>query len=98
LVLRHLRGVFYLRGQKRYWLAGLGCLIAGPEILYLFPVWLLGFAVYHISKRDLMPKWAARTILAASAASLLVFLYLPCMVFNPRAPSLSGMPAASCSR
>lgn len=74
---------FYLRGQKRYWLTGLACLIAGPEILSLFPVWLFGFAVYQLSKRELMPKWAARAILYASAGSLLVLLYFALHGFHP---------------
>jgi hypothetical protein len=59
-----------LRGAKRYWLTGLACLIAGPKILALFPIWLLGFFVYHVSKRQIFPRWLCVTVLAATAATL----------------------------
>jgi peptidoglycan/LPS O-acetylase OafA/YrhL len=61
---------FFLRGAKRYWLTGLACLVAGPKILALFPIWLLGFFVYHVSKRQIFPRWLCVTVLAATAATL----------------------------
>lgn len=33
---------FYLRGPKRWVLFGVGCLMAGPSILFLAPVWFFG--------------------------------------------------------
>jgi peptidoglycan/LPS O-acetylase OafA/YrhL len=39
---------FYLRGYRRYLLVGLVALIAGPEILSLFPIWLIGCLLYDI--------------------------------------------------
>ena len=41
---------FYLFGASRFWLAGLLSLIAGPKILLLMPIWLLGVAVYRYGK------------------------------------------------
>lgn len=37
----------YLRGWRRVAAAGLGAVIAGPKILLLMPIWLMGVALYH---------------------------------------------------
>lgn len=41
---------YYFQGSKRLLLCIISCLIAGPKILLLFPIWLSGLAVYKICK------------------------------------------------
>jgi len=43
---------FYVRSPARYYLVVLGCLLVGPKILLLFPVWLLGVWVYFKNKNN----------------------------------------------
>jgi peptidoglycan/LPS O-acetylase OafA/YrhL len=43
-------GFFYFKGRTAALLVALACLIAGPKILLLFPVWALGAVVYHAQK------------------------------------------------
>jgi peptidoglycan/LPS O-acetylase OafA/YrhL len=66
----------YLRGAPRYVFGFLACLAAGPVILSLFPIWLLGYATYHISKDRLLPEWLARFILYLTAVVLLGLFYM----------------------
>jgi peptidoglycan/LPS O-acetylase OafA/YrhL len=49
---------FYLSGVKRKVAVMVTALVAGPKILLLFPVWLLGAAVYHLNKRAKAPEAA----------------------------------------
>lgn len=47
---------WYLRGITRSLVVVLGCAIAGPRILMLFPVWLLGVGVYSAVSRWRAPE------------------------------------------
>src|SRR5258708_1916265 len=67
---------FVLRGASRYILPALVALMVGPDIMSVFPIWLLGFAVYHVSKRQLLPKWAAISIICATCSALAIFLLI----------------------
>jgi peptidoglycan/LPS O-acetylase OafA/YrhL len=40
--------------------------IAGPQILGLFPIWLMGVAVYHLARRWTVPVWVAGALFAVS--------------------------------
>lgn len=44
--------LWYLKGPRRWWVAGALCLIAGPKILLLFPIWLAGVQVYRVGQRN----------------------------------------------
>lgn len=43
--------LLYFAAWKKWLLAGAIMLIAGPKILMLFPVWLLGVATFHVGKK-----------------------------------------------
>jgi peptidoglycan/LPS O-acetylase OafA/YrhL len=47
----------YFTGTARIILLVLAALIAGPRILLLFPIWLLGSSVYLIAQRWRAPEW-----------------------------------------
>lgn len=42
---------WYFRGAARLALIAAGCLLIGPKILLLFPIWLLGVWVYRVNLR-----------------------------------------------
>lgn len=66
----------FLFGPRRWrWLCGLGALaVAGPKIVILFPLWLLGAWCYLIVKTKQPPRWLG---IASYVGSLLGFaLYL----------------------
>lgn len=46
---------YYMRGAKRIILLALGIVVAGPKILLLFPIWLLGALAYKATKLKIMP-------------------------------------------
>jgi peptidoglycan/LPS O-acetylase OafA/YrhL len=54
---------FFLRGRTRYIATGLACLIAGPSILLLMPVWLVGLALTHGGLARRVPVTAAPMVL-----------------------------------
>jgi peptidoglycan/LPS O-acetylase OafA/YrhL len=43
---------WFFVGWQRWLLLCLGCLLVGPKILLLFPIWLLGVWVYRVSARS----------------------------------------------
>ncbi len=49
--------LFYLRRGSRWFLAIVAALIAGPKIMLLFPIWLLGWAAYRETVSARFPKW-----------------------------------------
>lgn len=64
--------VFYLQGRWR-WIAALACaLIAGPDILLYFPLWLFGLGAYLQSKTKLATP--RLLFFATGAIGLAVFL------------------------
>ncbi len=66
---------FFLRGWKRLVAVGLGALVAGPKILTLLPVWLLGVAVYRLIRRQEGSSPWQLPAFAASATLLAYMLY-----------------------
>jgi peptidoglycan/LPS O-acetylase OafA/YrhL len=58
--------LFYLRGWKRVIWAFAAMLIAGPDILLMFPIWLIGVAAYHLDKRIRFPRNLAIVLFVAS--------------------------------
>jgi peptidoglycan/LPS O-acetylase OafA/YrhL len=62
---------FYLRGATGFFLALAGCLIAGPKILLMMPIWLFGVIAYHVVKRvDVSPTAAALMLLSGIAFAI----------------------------
>ena len=57
----------FLRGRRRMAALAVAALLAGPKILLLFPVWLMGLAAWRW-RRVLPARHGARLALAASAA------------------------------
>lgn len=45
--------LFYLKGKQRIIVFIVICLLSGPDILLYFPIWLLGTALYFITKKDI---------------------------------------------
>jgi peptidoglycan/LPS O-acetylase OafA/YrhL len=43
-------GLFLFAGRYRLWCAAAAALVAGPNILALFPLWLLGVAAFHVCR------------------------------------------------
>jgi peptidoglycan/LPS O-acetylase OafA/YrhL len=65
---------WFLRGKARIILTAILCLIAGPKILFLFPIWIGGFAVYHVGKhRALTQGWALCIFTVTFAVPLVLF-------------------------
>jgi len=60
----------YFKGWRRFLLTSTACLIAGPKILILFPVWLLGVLTYHITQKVTFNTFAS--------VCLIVF---PCVLY-----------------
>lgn len=54
---------FFLRGWARYLATALACLAAGPSILLLMPVWLVGLALTHWGLVRRVPLAAAPFVL-----------------------------------
>ena len=50
--------LFYLKGAQRWLVAALCALVAGPKILLLFPIWIMGWAAYSERKSITAPLWA----------------------------------------
>lgn len=66
---------FYMRGTLRYIVVAALMLAAGKKILVLFPIWLMGYAAYRFSKKNVMPKRIAvvlfvATLIGAAASSI----------------------------
>jgi peptidoglycan/LPS O-acetylase OafA/YrhL len=69
--------LFYFNGTKRWLLAGLAALIAGPDIVTYFPIWLMGYGVYHLHQRPFISRYPAYFWTSLSLAVLVVLVNLP---------------------
>ena len=67
---------WFPKGRIRYLLTALLCLIAGPKILSLFPIWIGGFAVYYAGKRWTLPRATALGLFAATTAVPIILFAL----------------------
>jgi peptidoglycan/LPS O-acetylase OafA/YrhL len=66
---------FFLSGRARAVAIIAACLIAGPKIMMLLPVWMMGVGVHHIIRRGISARLGAM-ILFVSAVALLVYVLL----------------------
>jgi peptidoglycan/LPS O-acetylase OafA/YrhL len=64
--------LFYLRGKNRFFSFVALCLIVGPRILFLAPLWIAGCVIH-----DLYQKWNAE----GTTASRLNRIILACLIF-----------------
>lgn len=62
--------VVFARGALRWTLAAAAAAIAGPAVLVLFPVWLLGVALSKYGGRVAMPAPVAGMVLLGSVAAI----------------------------
>lgn len=68
----------YVKGQVRPLLISLLCVLAGPKILMLFPIWLLGVVVYRRSRMALPPEWVGWLLTLGTMVAYLVFHLTNC--------------------
>ena len=61
---------FYFQGIKKYLFVSIAILIAGPKIMLLFPVWLSGVCLYHLSK-----------MISMSMIQAILFAILPIIIY-----------------
>jgi peptidoglycan/LPS O-acetylase OafA/YrhL len=64
---------WYLKGRLRYLLVAAICLLIGPKILLLFPVWLFGVLVYFKTKSNPVSEPVGWTMFLGSAAAYIIF-------------------------
>lgn len=74
---------FFLRGRLRWMAVLLACLTAGPTLLMLFPVWLLGLALMHVPAARRLPVWAAPLVLSGCIAGAVLLFQVDRSVLNP---------------
>ncbi len=65
--------LFYLRGRRRLLAAALVCLLAGPKILLLFPIWWLGVLAYRRTRRGPLPPRLGLVLFAGSILGYAAF-------------------------
>ena len=58
----------FARGAARVAALGLVLALMGPKLWLLFPIWLGGAAVFVLQRRVLLPRTAARVLVAVSVA------------------------------
>lgn len=68
---------FFVRGASRFIIGIFAAFVAGPAIVGLFPIWLMGFAAYHVSKSAVLPRWPAAGLFAATFLLLAVLAHIP---------------------
>ena len=68
--------VLFLPGRKRWLAAALAMLIAGPRILFLLPIWLIGVVVYHSLGRIHIRHGVGWALFLGSAAVFALCQYL----------------------
>jgi peptidoglycan/LPS O-acetylase OafA/YrhL len=65
--------LFAFGGRRRWLWIGLAALLAGPKILLLAPIWVLGVVIYHWKRPQGMPEWLGWTCVIASAVLFAAF-------------------------
>jgi peptidoglycan/LPS O-acetylase OafA/YrhL len=65
-------GLFLFARWRIFW-AGLAMLAAGPAILAMFPLWLLGVGAYHASKRTQIGNAAGMVLFLGTAGLWLIY-------------------------
>jgi len=68
--------IFYLRGLKRYLLALFACLIMGPKILLLAPIWATGVLLYYLHQKIALSAQKAKFLFIFSLILLAAYIYI----------------------
>ncbi len=66
--------VFARTCRSRWWLAGAAAVVAGPKILLLFPIWLLGVACWRMRERSWFGSGVARVGFLVSLGAIVVLI------------------------
>lgn len=73
-------GLFFYKGKgvKQLIIPVVACLIAGPKILLMMPIWLAGNFSYRLKRPDISsrPSWVLIFLVISAAISLICFLPL----------------------
>jgi len=65
-------GLFmFMSGRSRLFFLALVCLVVGPRVLSLVPIWLLGFGCYRLTRRSRIPFRLGAMMFAGSSAVIL---------------------------
>jgi peptidoglycan/LPS O-acetylase OafA/YrhL len=84
----------YLPSRWRWRAVVVLCLIVGPKILLLFPLWLLGVGLYHARAMRRMPQAVAAVLFVSTPLALVAFHTLGGIDYlNDVTKSLIGGPA-----
>lgn len=75
----------FLRGWARVAAVGLACLLAGPTLLLLFPVWLMGVALTAMTSAQRLPLRLAPLVLAGCGFAAWGLFQIDMTVLNPLA-------------
>ena len=72
-------GLWYCTGRGlKSWALALGaCLVAGPKIVLMMPIWLMGCAAYHLPRPQFGRGLSWLCVALALAAAACTVLYLP---------------------
>lgn len=69
--------LFSPRGSRRILFVLIGCLIAGPKILLMMPIWLMGCAAYYLPSKHFNRKLIFYIALALVVLTLIATIYFP---------------------
>lgn len=73
---------FYRKNSRSYFFLALGCLIAGPSILSMMPIWLMGRLAYRLSLKKTPPKSYGLIFAASIILAIVLLKYLPGLPFK----------------
>jgi peptidoglycan/LPS O-acetylase OafA/YrhL len=75
---------WFLKRWVKFVVVGLLCLIVGPKILLLLPVWLLGVQVYHVVKKQMVSETLGWMLFAGSAVLYAIYRFkgYPDMIYG----------------
>jgi peptidoglycan/LPS O-acetylase OafA/YrhL len=68
--------IIFIKGKARWWTVSISCLIIGPKILLLFPVWLMGVYLHHSNIMASISKLSGWILFLASSITLMLWEYL----------------------
>ncbi len=68
--------LIFIKGRVRWWAVTVACLIIGPKILLLFPVWLMGVYLHRTKKIKCISKLFGWILFISSSIILTLWEYL----------------------
>jgi len=66
----------FLKGKIRVLLIAITCIVIGPKILLLFPLWLLGVMVYHVNKSQKISRTLGWFLFIVSIIAMVMYVGL----------------------